>query len=40
MTDAEGGLITAHPGQSGSEDPAFDFEAGTELLQVTVSFNP
>jgi len=40
MTDDENGLITAHPGQSGSENPDFDFEAGTELLQVTVSFNP
>jgi len=40
MTDDENGLITAHPGQSGSENPAFDFEAGTELLQVQVSFNP
>ena len=40
ITDDENGLITAHPGQSGSENPIFDFEAGTELLQVTVSFNP
>ncbi len=37
--DDENGSIMAHPGQSGSENPDFDFEAGTELLEVTVTRN-
>jgi len=39
ITDDENGSITAHPGQSGSENPAFDFEAGTRYLEVTVTRN-
>ncbi len=39
LTDDEGGSITAHPGQSGSEDPQFDFAAGEELLEITVTRN-
>ena len=39
LTDEENGVIAAHPGQAGSQDPAFDFEAGTELLEVTVTVN-
>jgi len=39
LTDDENGSITAHPGQSGSENPAFDFEAGTRYLEVTVTRN-
>lgn len=39
LTDIEGGVITAHPGQTGAEDANFDFEAGTELLEVTVTVN-
>jgi len=39
LGDDENGSITAHPGQSGSENPVFDFAAGTELLEVTVSRN-
>lgn len=39
LTDVEGGSITAHPGQSGSENPDFDFEAGSELLEITVTVN-
>lgn len=38
--DSENGVITLHPGQSGSENPDFDFEAGSELLEVTVTVNP
>ncbi len=37
--DQEGGSITPHPGQSGSENPDFDFEAGAELLEITVTRN-
>lgn len=37
--DDENGAITAHPGQSGSENPDFDFEAGTEFLEITVTRN-
>ncbi len=39
LTDIEGGVITAHPGQSGSEVPAFDFVPGSEVLEVTVTVN-
>ncbi|MFK8081839.1 MAG: spondin domain-containing protein [Granulosicoccus sp.] len=39
LGDEENGAITAHPGQSGSEGTGFDFDAGTELLQITVTPN-
>jgi hypothetical protein len=39
LGDDENGSITAHPGQSGSENPNFDFAAGTEYLEVTVTRN-
>lgn len=39
LGDDEGGAITAHPGQSGSENADFDFAPGTELLEVTVTRN-
>ncbi len=39
LGDVEGGAIMAHPGQSGSENPSFDFEAGSEFLEVTVTRN-
>lgn len=39
LGDEENGAITAHLGQSGSENADFDFEAGTELLQITVTPN-
>lgn len=39
LGDVEGGAITAHLGQSGSENPSFDFEAGSEFLEVTVTRN-
>ncbi len=45
ITDDEGGVITLHPGQSGSEIPAdqteavFDFASGTELLEMTITIN-
>lgn len=39
ITDDEGGAITLHPGQSGSEIAAFDFAEGSEFLQVTVTRN-
>ena len=39
ITDDENGSITLHPGQSGSENPVFDFEAGTGLLEVTITRN-
>ena len=37
LTDDENGSITLHPGQSGSENPAFDFESGTRYLEVTIT---
>lgn len=37
--DEEDGSITAHPGQAGAENADFDFEAGTELLEITVTRN-
>lgn len=40
ITDDENGAVDLHPGQSGSENPAFDFAAGTELLEVTIVRNP
>lgn len=36
---AENGVITAHPGQSGAPDPRWDFEAGSQLLEVTITRN-
>ena len=39
ITDDENGSITAHPGQSGSENSIFDFEAGTRYLEITVTRN-
>jgi hypothetical protein len=39
LTDDENGSVTLHPGQSGSENPDFDFEAGTRYLEVTVTRN-
>ena len=39
LTDNEGGAIQLHPGQEGSENPAFDFPAGSELLEVTITRN-
>ncbi len=35
----EGGVITAHPGQSGSEGEGWDFAAGSQLLEVTITRN-
>lgn len=40
ITDDENGVITAHPGQTGSENPIFDFEPGSEFIEVTVTLNP
>jgi len=39
ITDDENGSVTMHPGQSGSENPNFDFEPGTEFLEVTITRN-
>ena len=39
LSDDEAGSITAHPGQSGSENPDFDFTAGSQFLEVTVTRN-
>lgn len=39
LTDDENGSITLHPGQSGSENPVFDFDADTRLLEVSVTRN-
>jgi len=39
ITDDENGSITMHPGQSGSENPVFDFEAGSRFLEVTITRN-
>ena len=39
LHDDEGGVVAAHPGQSGSENPIYDFEPGTALLEVTVTRN-
>lgn len=39
LTDVEGGAIQLHPGQEGSENPDFDFPAGSELLEVTITRN-
>lgn len=39
LGDEEAGAITAHPGQAGSENPDFDFAAGTQYLEVTVTRN-
>jgi len=39
ITDMEGGVITPHPGQTVGENAAFDFEAGTELLEVSIVRN-
>ena len=37
ITDDENGSVTLHPGQSGSENPDFDFAPGTGLLEVTIT---
>jgi len=37
--DEENGAITAHPGQAGAENPDFNFPAGSEFLEVTVTRN-
>lgn len=37
--DEENGSIVIHPGQEGSENPDFDFPAGSELLEITVTLN-
>lgn len=37
--DVENGAISAHPGQANSEDAQFNFAAGSELLEVTVTRN-
>ena len=39
ITDDENGSVTLHPGQFGSENRIFDFEAGSELLEVTITRN-
>ncbi len=39
LTDDENGSIMLHPGQDGSENPDFDFEAGTRYLEVTITRN-
>jgi len=36
LTDDENGSVMVHPGQSGSENPDFDFAAGSRLLEVTI----
>ena len=38
-TDDENGLITLHPGQANAEDPAFNFPAESELLEISISVN-
>jgi len=40
ITDDENGSITLHPGQEESENPVFDFESGSELLEVSITRNP
>ena len=37
ITDDENGSVALHPGQSGSENRDFDFEAGTRYLEVTIT---
>lgn len=39
MSDDENGAVMMHPGQSGSENPNFDFAPGTRLLEVTITRN-
>jgi hypothetical protein len=39
LTDNENGAIMPHPGQNGSENPAFDFEPGTRYLEVSITRN-
>jgi hypothetical protein len=39
MTDDENGAVMLHPGQSGSENPNFDFAPDTRLLEVTITRN-
>ena len=39
ITDDENGSITLHPGQSGSENPVFDFAEGSRFLEVTITRN-
>ena len=39
LSDDEAGSITAHPGQSDSENPDFDFPAGSQFLEISVTRN-
>jgi len=39
VTDDENGAVSLHPGQSGSENPIFDFAPDTRLLEVTITRN-
>lgn len=39
LGDDENGAITAHPGQAVAENPNFNFPAGAELLEITVTRN-
>lgn len=39
IADDENGAVMLHPGQSGSENPAFDFAPDTRLLEVTITRN-
>ncbi len=39
ITDDENGAVMLHPGQSGSENPIFDFAPDTRLLEVTITRN-
>ena len=38
-TDEENGVITLHPGQADAESEQFNFAAGSELLEITISVN-
>ena len=37
--DDENGAITLHPGQAEAENPIYNFESGTEWLEITVTRN-
>jgi len=37
--DDEGSVVLAHPGQAQAENPIYNFEPGTQLLEVTVTRN-
>jgi len=39
LGDAENGSIQLHQGQDHSENPAFNFEPGAEILEVTITRN-